>query len=71
MKKLILYPICITAIILLIILCDWLITAVLSLVFQTTIANVALSPIIFLYIVSGIGSIYLCAHCCEWIDENL
>lgn len=71
MKKLILYPICITAVIILVILCDWLITAVLALVFQTSIANIALSPIILLYIGSAVGALYLSVSCCQYIDENL
>lgn len=71
MKKLILYPIVATAMIILIIACNWCITAFIALVFQTTISNVALSPIILLYIGSGVATLYLCVNVCEYIDENL
>lgn len=71
LKKLVLYPIVTTAIIMLITLCNWLLTAFFALIFDTTINNVALSPIILLYIVSGIATLYLSVSACEYIDEEL
>lgn len=71
LKKLVLYPIVTTAIIMLITLCNWLLTAFFALIFDTTINNVALSPIILLYIVSGIATFYLCVSACEYIDTEL
>ena len=71
MKKIILYPIVVTVIIILVIACNWCITAFLALVFQTTISNVALSPIILFYVVSGVASLYLSVSACQYIDENL
>lgn len=71
LKKLVLYPIVTTAIIMLITLCNWLLTAFFALLFDTTINNVALSPIMLLYIVSGVATLYLCVSACEYIDEQL
>ena len=71
LKKLVLYPIVTTAIIMLITLCNWLLTAFFALIFDTTINNVALSPIILLYIVSSVATLYLCVLACEYIYEEL
>lgn len=71
LKKLVLYPIVTTAIIMLITLCNWLLTAFFALIFDTTINNVALSPIILLYVVSGVSTLYLCVSACQYIDEQL
>ena len=71
LKKLVLYPIVITAIIMLVTLCNWLLTAFFALVFDTTINNVASSPIILLYIGSGVATLYLCVFACQYIDEQL
>jgi uncharacterized membrane protein YuzA (DUF378 family) len=70
-QKTFLYPTMITLIIMLITLLNWLLTAFFSLVFKTTITNVALSPIILIYICSGIGALYLCVNCSLYIDEEL
>ena len=71
LKKLVLYPIVTTAIIMLITLCNWLLTAFFALIFDTTINNVALSPIILLYIVSSVATLYLCVSACQYIDIEL
>ncbi len=71
LKKLVLYPIVTTAIIMLITLCNWLLTAFFALIFDTTINNVALSPIILLYVGSGVATLYLCVSACEYIDIEL
>ncbi len=71
MKKIILYPIVVTAIIILGIACNWCITAFLALVFQTTINDVAFSPIIVFYIVSGVATLYLSVSACQYIDEKI
>lgn len=71
LKKLVLYPIVTTAFIMLITLCNWLLTAFFALIFDTTINNVALSPIILLYIASGVATLYLCVSACEYIDIEL
>lgn len=71
LKKLVLYPIVTTAIIMLITLCNWLLTAFFALIFDTTINNVVLSPIILLYIVSGVATLYLCVSAWQYIDEEL
>lgn len=71
LKKLALYPIVLTAIIILIASCNWLITAFFALLFNTTINNVATSPIILLYMGSGIATLYLCVSACQYIDDKL
>lgn len=71
LKKLALYPIVLTAIIILIASCNWLITAFFALIFDTTMNNVACSPIILLYMASGIATLYLCVSACQYIDEKL
>lgn len=71
LKKLVLYPIVLTAIIILIASCNWLITAFFALLFNTTIENAATSPMILLYIGSIIATIYLCTTACQYIDEKL
>lgn len=71
LKKAFLYPIVITGIIMLVTLCNWLITAFFALVFDTTISDIALSPIILLYIGSGLATLYLCVSACQYIDEEL
>lgn len=71
LKKLVLYPIVITAIIILITSCNLLLTAFFALIFDTTINNVALSPIILLYVVSGVAIMHLCVSACQYIDEKL
>lgn len=69
LKKLMLYPVVVTAVIILITLCNWLITAFFALVFDTTMNVVALSPIIVLYVGSGIATLFLCVTACQYIDE--
>lgn len=71
LKKLVLYPIVITAIIMLVTSCNWLLTAFFALIFDTTMNNVATSPIILLYIISGVATLYLCVTICQYIDEKL
>lgn len=71
LKKLALYPVVITGIILLITSCNWLVTAFFALVLNTTMHNVANSPMILLYAVSIIASIYMCVSACQFIDEEI
>lgn len=71
LKKLVLYPVAITVIIILITSCNWLITAFFALVFNTTLKDVANSPIILLYAVSIIASIYMSVSACQYIDEEV
>lgn len=69
LKKLFLYPIVVTAIIMLVILCNWLLTAFFAWIFDTTINDVALSPIILLYVGSGVAALYLCVSAFQYIEE--
>lgn len=71
MKKIILYPIVVTAIIILVITCNWCVTAFLALILQVSISNVALSPIVILYLISGVSTLYLSVSACQHIYENL
>lgn len=71
LKKLVLYPIVVTAIIMLVTLCNWLLTAFFALIFDTTINNVVLSPIVILYVGSGVATLYLCVTACQYIAPEL
>ena len=71
LKKLVLYPVVITAFIMLVALCNWLLTAFFAWIFDTTMNNVALSPFVLLYVVSGFSTLYLCVTACKYIDEKL
>jgi len=71
LKKLLLYPIAITSIIILITCLNWVLTAFFSVIFSTTIESAALSPMIFIYVLSVIGTLYLIVSCCEYIDQKL
>ena len=71
LEKLVLYPIVVTAIIMLITACNWLLTAFFALIFDTTMNNVASSPIILLYVVSSVATLYLCVLACQHIDSEL
>ena len=71
LKKLVLYPIVITAIIMLITLCNWLLAAFFALIFDTTLNNVVSSPIVLLYVGSGVATLYLCGLACQYIDTEL
>lgn len=70
LKKLALYPVVITVVIILITSCNWLVTAFFALIFDTTLHDVANSPIILLYAVSIIASIYMSVSACQYIDER-
>lgn len=70
LTKITLYPIAITAIIILITICNWLLTAFFAFIFDTTIDNVSTSPIILLYIGSGVGTLYMCVIACQYIAEE-
>lgn len=71
MKKIFLYPIVVTAIIILIIGCNVVITAAFALAFNTTMANVVFSPILVLYAVSGFCALYLSGEACMEIYKKL
>ena len=71
LQKTILYPIVSTGVIILITCLDWFLTAFFSIIFDTTLANVAYSPMMFIYIISGIVTLYMIIFCCQYIDEKL
>ncbi|HEY8362195.1 MAG TPA: hypothetical protein VIK77_04855 [Tissierellaceae bacterium] len=71
LKKLFLYPIAITAIIVLVTLCNWLLTAFFAWIFDTTMDNVASSPFVLIYIISTLSTLYLCIYACKYVDEDL
>lgn len=70
LQKTILYPIIATAIIILITCLDWVLTAFFAFIFDTTLSNIALSPMILIYIVSAITTAYMVITCCEYINEK-
>lgn len=70
-QKTILYPIVITGIIIFITSLNWILTKFFSIVFSVTIEEVAISPMLLLYIASYVGSLYMMVVCCQYIDEKL
>lgn len=71
LKKLALYPITVTAVITLVTVCNWLITALFALLFNTTIAKAASSPLVLIYVISTVATLYLSMKACQYIDEEL
>ena len=71
LQKTMLYPIAGLIIIVLMTSLNWLLTAFFSIIFDTTINNVACSPIVIIYGASFIGTIYMVVNCCIYIDEKL
>ena len=71
LQKTMLYPIAGLIIIVLMTSLNWLLTAFFSVIFDTTINNIACSPMVILYAASFIGTIYMVVNCCIYIDEKL
>jgi hypothetical protein len=70
-QKTFLYPIISLAIIVLMVSINWLLTAFLSVIFNSTINDVAASPIILIYVLSFIATVFMIINCCEYIDRQL
>lgn len=70
MKKIFMYPIVVTAIIILMIGCNVAITAAFAVAFNTTMANVVYTPIMLLYVISGFCSLYLATEVCIEISKK-
>ena len=70
-QKTLLYPIVATAIIILVTCLNWLLTAFFSFVFDTTLNDVACSPMVLVYLVSSLGTLYMIVNCFQYIDEKL
>lgn len=71
LQKIMLYPIAGFIIIILMTSMNWLLTAFFSIIFDTTINNVACSPMVILYAVSFISTTYMIVNCCMYIDDKL
>lgn len=71
LQKIMLYPIAGFIIIILMTSMNWLLTAFFSVIFDTTINNVACSPMVILYAVSFISTTYMIVNCCMYIDDKL
>ena len=71
LQKIMLYPIAGFIIIILMTSMNWLLTAFFSVIFNTTINNVACSPMVILYAVSFISTTYMIVNCCMYIDDKL
>ena len=71
LQKIMLYPIAGFIIIILMTSMNWLLTAFFSVIFDTTINNVACSPMVILYAVSFISTTYMIVNCCMYIDTQL
>jgi hypothetical protein len=71
LKKTFILPILAVSIIILMTSLMWLLTAFFSLIFQCTIAEVAASPMILIYIFFTIGTIYMILESFKYVDEKL
>jgi hypothetical protein len=68
--KSILYPLAVLSIFVIVIILDYLLTFFFSLVFNTTIGNVANSPMVIIYIISAIYILYASINVCQSIYEQ-
>jgi len=71
LKKIMLYPIAGFIIIVLMTSMNWLLTAFFSIIFDTTINNIACSPMVIIYGISFIATMYMIVNCCIYIDNEL
>ncbi len=71
LQKTMLYPIAGLIIIILMTSMNWLLTAFFSIIFDTTINNVACSPMVIIYGISFIATMYMIVNCCIYIDNEL
>lgn len=70
LAKLISFPIVTFGLFGLLVLLNWGITKLLAIVFNTTVQNIITTPMMFVYIVSTIGFMYLAVYACQVIDEE-
>jgi|694.fasta_scaffold01165_36 hypothetical protein len=68
--KSILYPLAVLSIFVIVIILDYLLTFFFSLVFNTTIGNVANSPMVIIYVISVIYILYASINVCQSIYEQ-
>jgi uncharacterized protein with PQ loop repeat len=71
LKKTFLFPIVITAIIVVNTCLCWLLTAFFAKIFSVEIGVAADSPMVLIYIIALIGSIYTIVYACQYIDEKI
>ena len=71
LKKTFLFPIVITAIIVVNTFLCWLLTAFFAKIFSVEIGVAAASPMVLIYIVAFVGSLYMIVYACHYIDEEL
>ena len=69
-QKTFLYPLVSTAIIIVISLLNWVLTLFFALLFDTTIHKVTNSPMIIIYIVSFVVTIYSIVNVCQYIQNK-
>jgi hypothetical protein len=67
--KSILYPVAVLSIFVIVIILDYLLTFFFSLVFNTTIGNVANSPMVVIYVISVIYILYASINVCQSIEK--
>jgi hypothetical protein len=71
LQKTFLFPIVITAIIVVNTCLCWLLTAFFAKIFSVEIAVATASPMVLIYIFALIGSIYMMVYACQYIDEEI
>jgi len=70
-KKVFLYPLAVTAVIIFVASLNWLLTWFFSIIFNTSVAQAAESPLLIIYVISVIACLYLNIFVCQYIDEEL
>jgi uncharacterized protein with PQ loop repeat len=71
LQKLFLYPVAIAAVVIINTSLCWLLTAFFAKIFSVEIGVAAASPMVFIYIVAFVGSLYMIGYACQYIDEEL
>lgn len=70
LTKLFLYPLIVFSITVAVVFLSWTLTAILALAINCTMAEIALSPMIMVYVAIFIALIYLIVEACIQIDNN-
>jgi hypothetical protein len=71
LQKLFLYPVAIAAVVIINTSLCWLLTAFFAKIFSVEIGVAAASPMVFIYIIAAIATVYMSVNVCKYIDEEL
>jgi hypothetical protein len=71
LQKLFLYPIAVSAVVVVNASVCWVLTAFFATIFSVEIGVAAASPMVLIYIISAIATVYMSVNVCKYIDEEL